>query len=140
MEVSTYWNAIHVAVANGIPERLRTSDTPTNVMAGVTSGALDCWALMGIEKDTNKAHFIGAGTTAIQEDVWLKRRTLVVYSLYSLVPVSAHLMKAALKPVVEYAREQQCVAVVGYSGNAGALGLGKLLGFKEVARVVELEV
>lgn len=138
-DVSMYWNAVVSAVVSGLPKRMVDADTPTNIMAAIMSGGLDCWALLDVEQG-RPPKFVGAGTTAIAEDKWLKRRSLVIYSLHSARYVTAEAWKSALEPVVEHAKENGCSRVIAYTDNPRAIQLANLLGFTTGIQAIEMEV
>jgi len=118
---------------------LVNDNTATNLMAAIMAGGLDCWALLDV-KPGEKPRFVGAGTTTISEDKWLKRRNLVIYSLYAQDYVTKDAWNAVLTAVLKHAQEQGCQGVIAYTDNPRAIEIAKALGFNTNIRVAEMEL
>ena len=75
-DVSTYYSAISMSIAESLPEELSTARAVTNIMGAITCEAIQCWALLGKEDIDSPYRFIGTVTTQIIEDRFTGSRNI----------------------------------------------------------------
>ena len=136
-QVADKWDVIFPAVEIALPaiedERERKKRELV-LMQSFLDGSLTCW-LIGEEKK-----ILGVIVTSVIEDPGTKLKSLFVYSIYAYQFLSARSWVEVLKPLMKYARKEDCVNILAFSSVEKVIEIMNTVGADTQQRVLRLEV
>jgi len=132
--VSQYWPQVVSAVSQGLTPVENFAEATTNLMSAIMADHVQCW---GFISDNSLA---GVMTTRIEAEPFTNRRVLQIVSLYMNGTVQLQAMKRLDKFFATYARENQCVRIVGFSSVPEIIRMANGFGWNTDERVIVKEI
>lgn len=127
-QVSQLWDAIKYALENSPPLTADVSYDSwiNNILTSAMDGSIEVWA--SYRRDNSGAKFEGLALTSFEVDRFIKKRSLLIYYVFTftLAPESSWL--EALRTLAKYAKSRKCSRVVAYSNVPEMISIAKKLG------------
>lgn len=127
-EIRKFWPFIVEGLCKALcTSRRLTNELLQNVFEACKKDIFQVWALDGYAPAKNEVQTAIAVTTIIEEKI-LKSKALMIYTIYSTRTIDLKLLYEGFTQLREYAREQECSAIVSFSNNKKGLELARLFG------------
>lgn len=136
LQVTDNWEALKFCISASLPPIAEYSDQGmVEIKKQILSGRMQCWALLG-EKDNIKV----ISTTIVSSDIGTGIFNLLIYSLFSLAPVSDLDWEKGFVPLKDFALKNRCKKIIAYSNIPRVIEIVKTLGGKVDYQLISLEV
>jgi hypothetical protein len=122
-QVADQWETIWPAIEIVIPLHNRTEQSKSNILHNIMSGNMHCWVL----KDDEDVDVYAVATTCYFYDP-CGSRSLFIYSLYGIRPISLEMWGAAFETLESWARGNGCESILSHTANKRMIQLIKYLG------------
>lgn len=134
-DIAPQWEALKVAIATSLSPLIQvTEEKMANVLSMLLAEELVCWVLVRDED------VVALCTVTVHTDYISQERTLVIYSLTALRPVTDVQWAWAFMELRKYAKVQKCWRITAQTKEERLVRLVRQLGGKADLRLVELEV
>lgn len=139
-QIGPFWPLIKGALRIGLPTSVELRETVfANLEQALLVQRLQCWFLLDEQVEVETEKLLAIATTIITEDTAASLRSLYMYSLAALRPVSDEAWTAGLEALAKFGRSQGCNAIVATSKEARVLEIMKAAGAAET-RLLTLEI
>ena len=110
-QVGNFWKEIRQTAAESIAWPINEEDY-ANILNGLESGKLQAWlALSESEK------LLGVLLTTVIEDIFLSKRSLLIYALKSFGPSKELDWETGLEGLKKFAKASGCSQIIAYTNN-----------------------
>ena len=134
-QVAIYWTDISSTIRSSVvPLAVATDETLNLVLEAILREEMQVWAIF--EGEGVK----GIAVTYINVDVGTQTRNIVVYSLCGYSLIEEKTWRESLEGLREFARNNDCTGIVGYTKVPRIIEVVKMLGGKADYAFIELEV
>ena len=113
-QISQFWDVVKYALENSPPLTTEVNyDSWINeILTSAMSGNIEVWA--SYRKDEG-AKFEGVALTSFEVDRFIKKRSLLIYYVFTFRDTIKETWIEGLKTLAKYAKSRKCSRIVAYS-------------------------
>jgi len=127
-QASAIWHIISPMIEAALPPTSGDSSNRMNdILEAVVKNRMQCWVIEKVE-GAKDVRIYAVFTTVISKDVITKNNQLLIYSLYSIRPMSMDILLEGVVGLRKFARSVGCDRVVAYSSNRRVLDMAEKVG------------
>ena len=127
-QISQLWDMIKYALENSPPLTVDVNyDSWINgILTSAMDGSISVWA--SYNKKHEKAKFEGIALTSFELDRFIKKKSLLIYYVFTFVLAAEKSWTEAITTLAKYAKSRNCTRIVAYSNVPEMIGVAKKLG------------
>lgn len=127
-QISSMWDMIKYALENSPPltTEVNYDSWINNILTSAMDGSIEVWASYN-KKDGN-AKFEGIALTSFEIDRFIKKRSLLIYYVFTFRETGKEAWIEGLKVLSKYAKSRKCTRIVAYSNVPEIISTCKKLG------------
>lgn len=99
-----------------------------NITGALVDGRIQAWGILGLD-EANKWRPVGFMTTSLRMDEMAGKNTLLVYTMFSYVPVPDSAYKVILGTLEAYSQSQNCGKIACFTGNVRVIRMLRMYGW-----------
>lgn len=126
-QISQLWDMIRHALENSPPltTEIHYESWINEILTSAMSGQIEVWA--SYRKDDG-ARFEGIVLTSFEIDRFIKKRSLLIYYVFTYRDTTRKTWAEGLRTLAKYAKSRKCSRIVAYSNVPEMIEMAKVLG------------
>ena len=126
-QVSKFWDVIKYALENSPPltTEVHYDSWINEVLTSAMSGDISVWASYTKEEEVK---FEGLALTSFEVDRFIKKKSLLIYYVFSYAKVANDNWIEGLKTLAQYAKLHKCTRIIAYSNVPEIIKICEKLG------------